>query len=399
MTGNSPSIHEPSPYRGILVLASASALCVILGSIHAFSVFLEPMEQAFDASRSRVSLSYSFALVALTFAVLTGHRTFHRISPPRFVLLVGLMASAGSVVASYASTLEGVWFGYSLLFGSANGLGYGFGLQLAAQANPGREGRSMGIVTASYALGATVAPPLFEWGVSIGGMRIAMLGLAASLLMLAPICALLLKVARARFRQPDQTSGHAKVSRSTLVLLWFGYAAAVFAGLMSIGHATGIAKQSGFTDAVWVAPMVVAICNLVGSLVGGALVDRVSATRLFSSLPLISAFALVVLAASSSRAVTLLGFGGIGFAYGAIIAAYPAMIAKVFGMAESTRIYGKVFTAWGTAGLLAPWFAGYLYDWSGEYVLALGVAAVFGVLSAGAIQILFRTDLKARAGT
>ena len=41
-----------------------------------------------------------------------------------------------------------------------------------------------------------------------------------------------------------------------------------------------------------------------------------------------------------------------------------------------------MFTAWGMAGLVAPWLAGHLYDRSDSYVYALGLAGGLGVLSA-----------------
>ena len=39
------------------------------------------------------------------------------------------------------------------------------------------------------------------------------------------------------------------------------------------------------------------------------------------------------------------------------------------------RVYGRLFSAWGAAGLTAPLIAGALFDWTGSYTLALAVAA------------------------
>ena len=86
-----------------------------------------------------------------------------------------------------------------------------------------------------------------------------------------------------------------------------------------------------------------------------------------------------------------------GFAYGGTIAAYPAVIAKLFGMAESPRIYGRVFTAWGAAGLFAPSLAGALFDLSGTYQIALLTAAALAVLSAAAVLALFQSGISRAA--
>ncbi|HUS53454.1 MAG TPA: MFS transporter [Thermohalobaculum sp.] len=382
------------PQSGLLVLLAASLLSLILGSVHAFSVFLEPLEASFGASRSLVSLTYSLTLVSLTAAVLVGHRVFSRWPPARLVAAIGLLAAAGTLIAAFASSLPMVWLGYSLLFGAANGLGYGFGLQIAAQANPGGEGVCMGIVTACYALGAALSPAMFTWAMSLGGFRSAMLGLAATLIIAAPLAAGLMVKAGARFNAaPEDRSGRPAATRQ-IALLWLGYGAGVAAGLMAIGHAAGIAKSLGFAGPPWVAPVLIAVCNMGGSLSGGWLVDRIPVARLLGGLPMVSAAALLLLAGGGNGAVALFSLGAAGLTYGAIIAAYPATIAKIFGTAAGTRVYGRVFTVWGSAGLIAPWLAGYLFDRTGGYTVALGTAATLGIVSAAAVFWLFHSKSK-----
>ena len=135
--------------------------------------------------------------------------------------------------------------------------------------------------------------------------------------------------------------------------------------------------------------MFVAVCNMVGSFAGGWLVDRLSQSKLLTGLPLMSAIALSVLSIVDSGFATLLCLGLVGLVYGAIIAAYPAVVAKLFGMTDGPRVYGRVFTAWGTAGLIAPWFAGYLFDYTGGYGVAITAAAAMSCASAVFAFVLF----------
>ena len=47
-----------------------------------------------------------------------------------------------------------------------------------------------------------------------------------------------------------------------------------------------------------------------------------------------------------------------------------------------------MFTAWGLAGLAAPYLAGVLYDYRGDYTAALFVASVLSVLAAAVAALL-----------
>ncbi|NNE81600.1 MAG: hypothetical protein HKN18_15135 [Silicimonas sp.] len=385
-------------HRGNLgVLLAASLVSMVLGSIHAFSVFIAPLEAQFSAPRATVSLTYSLALVSLTGAVLLGPRMFGKGSAGAIMMLACAAAAVGAVVAGMAGSLGMVWLGYSLIFGAANGLGYGFGLQIAAQAMPGREGLAMGIVTAAYALGSVIAPSVFTGVLAAGGFGAAMFVLAGVLLVMGAVSAGLMARAGARFHAPGPAEMTRPVPGRHQVLLWLGYFGGVTAGLMVIGHAAGIGEIATPALVGWHAVMIIAASNLFGSLLGGRAVDRLSPERVLAGLALATAGALAWLALAAAGGVVAALLGVIGFAYGGTIAAYPAAIAKLVGMDRSAVIYGRVFTAWGAAGLIGPWSAGLFFDWSGGYRLAMLTASVMGLVSALAIAVLFRDLRKAQA--
>lgn len=369
-------------------------LAFVLGSVHAFSVFLEPLEQRFDAPRSSVSLTYSLALAFITVGVLFGYRAYAYLRPALLAALLCAVAAAGCMLAATMDSLPMLWLGYSVLFGCANGLGYGLALQSAAQSNPTRKGLAMGLVTAAYAVGAVVAPLLFQMLLQLGGFAGAMWGLSAALVAIIPFVAGLLhrggamieveQLSPSSSSRPSSSFGDGKESNDPGLIfgLWLGYGTAVAAGLMAIGHATGIARAGGLGDGlVLSAPIIIAAFNVLGSFVGGGLADRIEIKHLLIGLPACSALPLLILSCFDSGHIVLFGLALVGFAYGGIISVYPAAVSYLFGDSAGVRIYGRVFTAWGTAGLFAPWFAGFLFEWFGNYRIALGVAAALGLVS------------------
>jgi OFA family oxalate/formate antiporter-like MFS transporter len=382
-----------------LCLLAAITLTTALGSIHAFSVFLLPFEALLQTGRAQISLIYSGALICLTISVLFGHRIYSRLAPSTLGLVACLVAAVGIVIAGNSDSFWLVAFGYSLLFGAANGVGYGFALQISAQAMPHKQGFAMGTVTAFYALGATLAPTIFSHGLVQGGDEYG-ISTAMNIAGIIFVCTgvitwVLLHQSGVIFKSETIIQLVAQPSNHFLqVLLWFGFGSGSLAGLMVLGHATGLVQSAGGSIALSVTgAMMIALGNMLGGLLAGVLADRIRIGLLMILLPLISAIALM-LALNDLSALQLLGtLTVVGFSYGAIIAAYPIAVFAIFGSAASSRIYGRIFTSWGFVGLLGPWLGGYFYDSSGQYSLAISAALASSLLSVLVAYILSKNTL------
>ena len=150
-------VAEPDS-RSLLRLAAVVGLSASFGTIHAFSVLLEPLETRLGASRGATSALYSTGLVALTLAVFGFGRVRPAVRLAWWVPLVaGAAGSAGLGLAAASTAWLGAVTGYGVLFGAANGVAYAYALELGPSALPGRPGFAMGITTAAYAAGATGA--------------------------------------------------------------------------------------------------------------------------------------------------------------------------------------------------------------------------------------------------
>ncbi len=378
--------------RPLPALLTGFLLTGTLGSVHAFSVIVVPLETVHAASRADVSLVYSLALICLTFAVLGSHVVFRRVAPAWLVAGVGLASAAGLGLAAQGGGLSSVFLGYSVLFGFANGLGYALALQLAAHAYPARKGTAMGAVTAVYACGAMVFANVFDRIAASAGVFVVFEALGLVMIAVALVGAAACGVSRVEIAPrgvAPAAAGPGAASGELLGLLWLGYGLGCLAGLMAIGHAAGIVQAAGGVGSVMALGVtLIAVGNALGGFAAGALADRFSLRRLLASLPLVSAAALVGLAAAGRPTAAILCLAVIGFCYGAIIALYPVATTRYVGLGESARAYGRVFTAWGLAGLLGPWIAGLLFDLGGGYGPAALTASAAAVLSAGAALLL-----------
>lgn len=361
-------------------LAGALLLSLAFGSIHAFGVLMAPLEQALGASRGAVSLVYSLAIASLTLGVFTAPR-FLPLGASWLAALCGLCAALGIAATALLATPLAAWAGFGVVFGFCNGVAYSLFLSRAAAALPASPGLAAGLVTAAYGLGAAgfaqvlgLALPRLNWAQVLYGFAAAILvaGLAAAALFGREAAA------------PGRTAGDRPPAGESR-RLWLVYFLGASGGLMVIAHAAGIVAPAAS------ATTLVAVGNVAGSLLGGVAGERLAA-RLSLALPLaLTAAALGLLLAVPAAGLALLGL--CGFAYGWLIAAIPVVIRQSLGAAAFAPAFGRVFTAWGVAGLVAPSLAGLLYDWSGGYGGAIGLAlaaALAGLLlvsSGAAFQV------------
>ena len=359
-------------------LAGCVLLSGVLGSIHAYSLFIESFESDLGVGRGEAGAPYSVALASLTVAVLVSHRLFRLVPGPLVVLIASGGAAIGLLLAASANSLAGVVLGYGIVFGAFNGLGYAFSLQRASESNPDRRGFALGLVTAAYALGGASTALVLDKHVAASGATSALRWLALAIAVTGIVTSALLANNDSLARGSSARLSSANLR--TLAPLWMAYLLAVLAGLMALGHAAAIVDDAGGPGGA--AVVAAGLASASGGLWIALVADRTATDRLLRLLPLGSATVLVVAAMASHGVVLMVAVAGIAFTYGALIAIYPLAVAQRFGQDGYSQAYGRVFTAWGTAGLVGPVGAGHLFEVTGSYRIPMFLAAAAAIGSA-----------------
>ena len=370
--------------RNAVILLASMLVTLVLGSVHAFSVFILPLETRLLLPRSDISLIYSFTLVSITISVLFGYRVYARLPAWLLVALACFTAGLGVFLASRASEWWQLFLGYSVMFGISNGIGYGFCLQLVGRVMPQIKGFAMGAVTAAYAVGSVIFVKIFAIQIANQSLAAALMALLVGLVICGVVSAICLHVTGAQYGETAEMDVQT-VERRKVVQFWMAYMTSVFAGLMAIGHAAGVViSAGGNTELATTGAITIGVGSASGGFIAGWLVDRWPARRFLIGLPLLAGFALFSIALTSTPVVAVAILSLLGFSYGSLIAIYPVAISDYFGT-QGPRVYGQVFTAWGFAGLMAPWLAGILFDIHQNYQFALIIAALVALASASLV--------------
>jgi len=382
-----------SQLQTTLTISGCLLITFCMGSIHAFSTLIEAIELQTNVSRMASSLVYSTGLISVTLAVFFGHIFYRRFSAYTLMLAATILPLFGFLLTS-SGTWLGWMVGYGLFFGFASGLGYGFSLHACTIiTSEKKRGLALGAITAAYALGAVffslVYPLLLtEWDLratyGIGaGLTGLVVGIGAFMLLFSKI--------ETKTFQPLQQKNPKPIQLS-FIKLWFGYYFGVFAGLMAIGHAVPIIKTMG-GDAQLASSGIVlmSLGSGIAGLIAGYIADQFGCRKPLTVLTIASAISLMLLAVFGGVQIALILMICIATFYGAFIAIYPTWVVDIFGKEHSAWAYGKVFTAWGFAGLSAPSLAAWLYEQNDGYHIALFIAAMFALASA---MLIFRLPIQ-----
>ena len=365
------------------VVIACLLITFCMGSLHAFSTLIENIELQIDVSRMASSLVYSTALICVTVAVFFGHILYRQLSPLLIIFLIASLPLIGILISNTGSWIGWI-IGYGIFFGFASGLGYGFSLHAVSSVVSSQKlGLALGSVTASYAFGAVVFsiiyPLLFNQFTFIVGYII-----GVSILSIVVIVALFLfRSSRIELTLKANSSINNQENSPKFFRLWLGYFLGVFAGLMTIGHAVPMIKATGGSITIAITGItLMSLGSGVAGVYAGWLSDRFGCKRPLVVILIINSIALFSLTIFININLTLILMILVASLYGAVIAIYPTLVSNIFGPDKSAWAYGRIFTAWGFAGLASPFLAGWLFDQSNQYNSSLLVAFILSILSA-----------------
>ena len=294
------------------------------------------------------------------------------------------MSSFGTVISAYLDSIYFVWIGFGLFFGFANGIGYGYSLQYSAIAIPGFRALMMGLVTASYGLGAAITPIFYKTTILLGGFVHTMISLTIVLLITNFVVFLLFRFSNLKFNLEKVEKPKDNNFSTSKNLLWLIYGCSISSGLMCFGHAVGIAKKYFISiDYVFIIPILMGFLNMSGGILFSAITKKYSYKKIILFLSLMTSISLFILCMIPSKISVLMCLFLVSISYGGIISIFPSMINKIFGTGLGIKIYGFVFTAWGLFGLLMPLLAGLTFDIFESYsyiVLFSSILSIFPVI-------------------
>jgi MFS family permease len=387
-----------------LIPPAALAVHLSIGQLYAFSVFNEPLTRAIgitgpapgDWRLTDLGWIFSLAIVTLGLTAAFAGRWLERIGPRRALLIAAACFGGGFVLSAIGVRTHQIallYLGYGVIGGFGLGLGYVTPVTVLVKWFPDRRGLAAGLAIMGFGGGAMIGAPLAV--ALIGAFRSdASVGVAEAFVAMGIIYSVAIALGALAIRLPPpgwQPAGwtppaeraqHSDASPGQALrtkqfwLLWLVLCLNVAAGIGVLGQASTMIQEvfDRRVDPEAAAGFVgfLSLFNMAGRLGWSAVSDRIGRRRTY--------FLLLALGAALYAFAPFAGpVGGVAlfvacFAliismFGGGFAAYPAYVADLFGTRHFAAIYGRLLTAWATAGVIGPVLINYLR----EYQVGRGV--------------------------
>jgi OFA family oxalate/formate antiporter-like MFS transporter len=395
-----------------IVAISGFLITLLLGVLYAWGVFVNPLEQEFGWTRAQATLPYTIASIVFAIGmVLAGFIQDKK--GPRFVaLLGGLFAGLGFIISYFTNSLIFLTTIFGILGGFGMALGYSGAVSSGVKCFPDKKGLATGLVVGGFGFGAFLWAPLSTYLIHKFGWRNTFLFLGLILIIVISIVANFLRIPPkgwipSSFEKniekkysPEYTGKDFTLNQmlKTRVfwLMWIHYILATSPGIMIIVHLNPIAVEYGGFKPLAASFLlsILSIFNLIGRFFLGPLSDKIGRLKTFTLIgSLVLASMILLFIAHYLNILFYIVPIIAGIAYGGYLALSPSFTADVFGTKYYGVNYGAMFTAWGVAGILGPYLAGFLHDLTKSYFLTILIFSIFALIAVGISLYVRRSGL------
>jgi MFS family permease len=388
----------PAGQRYVSLAFIALTLALAYGIWYAYGVILVALLQEYGWSRSVLAGAFSvFTLVHGAATPIIG-ALCDRVRPLRLMAAGGVALGIALWADSFISTPVHLYLGFGVLTSlSVATAGWIPALVQVQRDFPDRLGLALGIVSSGVGVGMLLVVPLTQFLIDAYGWRTAFraLGTICALWIVPSSLFLLARGSAPRSTPAPGTTRHqpapprslAEAMRTTP--FWLMLAAFFFGNACSqtlhVHQVVYLVDRGVATMVAASVVSVVGVASIVGKTGGGWLSDRIERELVYLAgiaLMLTAVAALALIAAAPAR-WTIYGYAVLlGLGYSVTASLIPAMVSDRFSGPHFGTIVGVGLTGSAIGSALGPWMAGYLFDRTGSYSLAFGIAASFG-LAAG----------------
>jgi OFA family oxalate/formate antiporter-like MFS transporter len=386
-----------------LIALSGVGIHICIGSAYAWSVFTNPMANAFGWSTTQISLAFSIAIFLLGFSAAFMGRFVERRGPRVSGMLAAVFFGIGVMGTGLATMLESLYlmyFFYGIIGGIGLGIGYIAPVSTLVKWFPDHRGLATGLAIMGFGFAALISGPLGEALVSSVGISNAFFILGAGYLIVMMLASQYLspppegwqpkemanKTVKSKKEEKQdltQMTANEAIKTGPFWMLWTMLFLNTTAGIAIISVASPMGQDITGMSAVTAASMVgiMGLFNGGGRLVWATISDYIGRPNVYTVFFIIGIIAYFTLPIATAVILFEILVFAIVSCYGGGFSSVPAYIGDVFGTKQLGAIHGYILTAWAMAGVVGPIILSLIYDATSSYKMTLIIFGCFHIIS------------------
>lgn len=395
--------------RAVIVLVCAGVILLVGNGIRSsFGLFLVPMTTDLGWSRESFSLALALQNFVWGAAQPFAGALADKLGDRRVIAVsVGLYA-AGLFLVSFASSPLDFAVNGGVLIGIAmSGTGIPIMLSVVGRSVPeSRRSLFLGLAGSAGALGQATVVHGVQFLIGSGGWGWALLMLSVASAALIPLAAAFAGRMRRQLESAagggsapgdpasapspveERSMGRAIRSAGRNDGFWYlsgGFFVCGFHVVFIQTHLPAFIEDAGLSsNLAAVSLSLIAIGNIIGSIIAGVLGERYRKRTVLSGLYFGRSVVIAAFVLSPVSEVSVLVFSfTIGLMWLSTVPLTTALVAQLFGIRYLATLFGLVFFGHQLGSFLGAWLGGYVYDVAGSYDIVWWIAVALGVVAAG----------------
>jgi len=365
-----------------MILAATLLVAIALGARNTIGLFLSPINTATGLGLASISFAWAVAQLVWGFSQPLAGMLSARYGAARVIAAGAVLLALSTALLPLASSLPGL----ILVLGALSAAGAAVGGvpvllgAVAQRVGPQWRGLASGVVGAGSSAGQLALAPVVQIGISTAGWIPAIFGIALLSLVALPFAA----VFRERRRQARPSEAAQRVAPDSDAagpalgaalrsprywLLTAGFTACGFHVGFLFAHMPNVIALCGLpaaTSGVWLA--LLAVCNIVGSVVSGLLVRRVPMTVLLSVIYALRGLGVLAFLALPKTSESLLLFAAwMGLSYFAVMPPTSGLIGALVSARQFATLFGITMLVHQLGSFLGVWLGGLAVERFGNY--------------------------------
>ncbi|MFV8829850.1 OFA family MFS transporter [Alkalihalobacterium sp. APHAB7] len=398
-----------------LIALAAVGIHISIGSVYAWSVFTNPLQEQFGWSLSAISLTFSIAILFLGLsAAFMGHFV-EKHGPRKSGLVSATFFGIGLIGAGLAINMGSLTMFY-ITYGALGGIGLGVGyitpVSTLVKWFPDRRGLATGLAIMGFGFAAMIASPIMANLISSVGIANTFFILGAVYFVIMTASALYLERppegwmpegykqqvasgAKKPAADLSQLTANEAIKTKRFYYLWVMLFINVTCGIAVLSVASPMAQEIAGLSAAAAATMVglMGLFNGIGRLGWASISDYIGRPNVYTAFFAIQIVTFLLLPSITHAILFQVVLFLILTCYGGGFASIPAYIGDLFGTKQLGAIHGYILTAWAAAGLAGPIIASYVRETTNSYAGTLYIFAAMFV-AALAVSLIIRLDIK-----